>query len=244
MEQAEYVATVKAESDALAEAARGNLDRTVPTCPEWTVADLVGHMGSVYGWVSGILAGAGEPPSGGFPEPPSDHDALLPWFGEVRDQLVADLAAHRTDDPAWAFVSSAPQNAGWWCRRQALESAVHRFDAQSSVRRPDPLAPVLAAEGIDEYLTGLLTRMARRGSLEGMTGTFHAHTTDTDGEWVLDFDAEGLAVRREHAKADTAVRGPASGLYLWMLNRQAVEEAGLDVFGNRAVVDAWRNLRF
>ncbi len=109
---------------------------------------------------------------------------------------------------------------------------------------PDPLAPVLAAEGIDEYLTGLLPRMARRRPLEELTGTFHAHTTDTEGEWVLDFDAEGLSVRREHSKADTAVRGPASGLYLWMLNRQAVDEAGLEVFGNRAVIDGWSNLRF
>jgi uncharacterized protein (TIGR03083 family) len=244
MEQAEYVAIVKAESDALVEAARGNLERPVPTCPGWTVADLVGHMGSVYGWVCGILASAGEPPSGAGPEPPPDHDSLLPWFGQVRDQLAADLGAHRPEDPAWAFVSSAPQNAGWWCRRQALETSVHRFDAQSPVRTPDPLAPVLAAEGIDEFLTGLLPRMARRGPLEGLTGTFHAHTTDTEGEWVLDFDAEGLSVRREHAKADTAVRGPASGLYLWMLNRQTVDEAALEVFGNRAVVDAWKNLRF
>jgi uncharacterized protein (TIGR03083 family) len=244
MEQAEYIESVKVESDALVEAARGNLERPVPSCPEWTVADLVGHMGSVYGRVSAILASGGEPPSGGGPEPPSDQDALLSWFGQVRDQLVADLAAHRPEDPAWAFVSSAPQNAGWWCRRQAFESAVHRFDAQSAAGTPDPLAPALAAEGIDEFLTTLLPRMGRRQPLDGMAGTFHAHTTDTEGEWVLDFDAEGLAVRREHAKADTAVRGPASGLYLWMLNRQTVDEAGLEVFGDRSVIDAWRNLRF
>jgi predicted lipid carrier protein YhbT len=121
---------------------------------------------------------------------------------------------------------------------------VHRFDAQSATGTPDPLAPALAAEGIDEYLTGLLPRIARRQPLEGLAGTFHAHTTDTEGEWVLDFGAEGLSVRREHAKADTAVRGPASGLYLWMLNRQSVDEAGLEVFGDRSVIDAWRNLRF
>ncbi len=243
MDQAEYVASIKAESTALAQAAAGHLERPVPPCPDWTVADLVGHMGSVFGWVSGILAGGGAP-SGGFPDPPTDHDALLSWYGENRDKMVADLAAHRPEDPAWVFVSSAPQNAGWWCRRQALESAVHRFDAQSASRTPDPLKPILAAEGIDEYLTGLLPRLSRRNSLDGLTGTLHVHTTDTDGEWSLDFGAEDLSVRHEHTKADTALRGPASGLYLWMLNRQTVEEAGLELFGVRSVVDAWRNLRF
>jgi uncharacterized protein (TIGR03083 family) len=244
MDQVEYVGSVKTDSTALAQAAARQLERPVPTCPDWTVADLVGHMGSVYGWVSGILAAAGEPPAGGGPTPPSDHDELLPWFEEVRDQVVADLAAHRPEDPAWVFVPWAPQNAGWWCRRQALESAVHRFDAESASGSPQPLSPILAAEGIDEYLTGLLPRMARRKPLEGLTGTFHVHTTDTDGEWSLDFDTEGLSVRHEHSKADTAVRGPASGLYLWMLNRQTVEDAGLEVFGNRSVVDAWRGLKF
>jgi uncharacterized protein (TIGR03083 family) len=244
MDQAEYVARVRAESTALAQAAAGHLERPVPPCPDWTVADLVGHMGTVYGWVTGILAAEGKPPTGDGPEPPPERDDLLPWFAGVRDQVVADLAAHHPEDPAWVFVPWAPQNAGWWCRRQALESAIHRFDAQSASGTPDPIDPVLAAEGIDEYLTGLLPRMARRRPLEGLTGTFHAHTTDTAGEWSLDFDTEGLAVKHEHSKADTAVRGPAGGLYLWMVNRQSVEEAGLEVFGNQAIVDAWRNLRF
>jgi uncharacterized protein (TIGR03083 family) len=249
MDQAAYIAGITADSAALAEAAAGHLDETVPACPEWTVADLVGHMGGVYGWVSAILATGGARPAAGFSEPPADRDALLDWYAQVRDQMVADLASHRPEDPAWVFVPSAPQNAGWWCRRQALESAVHRYDAQAAAGKaasgkPDRLDPVLAAEGIDEYLTGLLPRIARNQPIEGMTGSFHVHTTDTDGEWSLDFDAERLAVRHEHSKADTAVRGPASGLYLWMLNRQTAEEGGLEVFGNASVVSAWRNLRF
>jgi uncharacterized protein (TIGR03083 family) len=262
MDQAAYIAGITAESTALAGAAAGHLDDRVPACPEWTVADLVGHLGGVFGWVSAVLAAGGARPAAGFTEPPGDRDALLDWYGQVRDQMVADLASHRPEDPAWVFVPSAPQNTGWWCRRQALESAVHRYDAQTAARtaasgkaasgkaasgkaasaKGDSLDPVLAAEGIDEYLTGLLPR--RDKPIEGMTGTFHVHTTDTDGEWSLDFDVEGLAVRHEHSKADTAVRGPASDLYLWMLNRQTAEEGGLEVFGNASVVDAWRNVRF
>jgi uncharacterized protein (TIGR03083 family) len=244
MDQAGYIASIKADSTALADAATGHLAQPVPSCPDWTVTDLVKHMGGVFGWVSAILAAGGARPAGGFAEPPADDDALLDWYSQVRDQMIADLVAHRPEDPAWAFVPSAPQNAGWWCRRQALESAVHRFDAQSASGKPGGLDPALAAEGIDEYLTELLPRIVRNQPIDGMTGTFHVHTTDTGGEWSLDLDAEGLAVRREHSKADTAVRGPASGLYLWILNRQTVDESGLDVFGDRSVADAWRGLRF
>jgi uncharacterized protein (TIGR03083 family) len=244
MDQAGYIASIEAESTALADAATGHLDQKVPACPDWTVTDLVEHIGRVFGWVRAVLAAGGARPAGGFAKPPSDSDRLLDWYGQVRDGMIADLASHRPQDPAWAFVPSAPQNAGWWCRRQALESAVHRFDAQSASGMPAGLDAALAAEGIDEYLTELLPRIASNKPVERLTGTFHVHTTDTEGEWSLDFDAEGLAVRREHSKADTAVRGPASGLYLWILNRQTVDEAGLEVFGDRSVVDGWRALRF
>ena len=46
----------------------------------------------------------------------------------------------------------------------------------------------------------------------------HVHSTDADGEWLVDFD-NGLAVTREHAKGDVAVRGPASDLMLVLYGR-------------------------
>ncbi len=88
-------------------------------------------------------------------------------------------------------------------------------------------------------LADFLPRALAANPAEALTGTLHLHATDTPGEWWLDFGAEGLATRREHAKADTAVRGPASGLYLWLWNRQTPEAAGLEVFGRVETADAW-----
>jgi hypothetical protein len=44
-------------------------------------------------------------------------------------------------------------------------------------------------------------------------------------------------VRREHAKADVAVRGPASALELFLYNRRGPD--GLEVFGDEAKAAAW-----
>ncbi len=242
MDKASYLAAVASQGAGIGIAAEGNLDRRVPSCPDWEVADLVAHMGRVYAWVSGILSGGGQPPADAGPQAPSDRAALLAWYGQVREQLLADLTSRDADDPAWVFVSSAPQKVGWWYRRQALESTVHRFDAESASRTPDPIEAPLAAEGIDEYLTQFLPGILRRNPVEGLTGTLHVHATDTAGEWWLDLDAERLDVRREHTKADTALRGPASGLYLWLFNRQTVEDGGVEVLGSASIVEAWRGV--
>ena len=45
------------------------------------------------------------------------------------------------------------------------------------------------------------------------------------------------AIRREHAKADVAVRGPASDLELFLYNRRGSD--GLEVFGDPAQMAAW-----
>ena len=63
------------------------------------------------------------------------------------------------------------------------------------------------------------------------------------GEWVVVFDDNGVTIRREHAKADVAIRGPASDLELFLYNRGGSE--GLETFGDPAAVAAWaEHIRF
>lgn len=243
MDHDSYLTSIREAGHALADAAEGNLDAQVPTCPEWKVADLVAHTGRVHMWVTGIVDSGGAPP-GRLPETPADRPDLLTWYRESHARLLERLAAHGPDDAAWVFIPPAPQKVGWWYRRQAMETAIHRYDAQAAAGDPEPVDAELAAAGVDEFLTEFLPGVMANRPVAGLTGTFHLHATDTPGEWWLDFGAENLAARREHAKADTAVRGPAGGLFLWVWNRTTPEEAGLEVFGDGAVVDAWRDVKF
>jgi uncharacterized protein (TIGR03083 family) len=239
MDPGEHLAAIRSEGASLLATATGHLDQPVPTCPEWDVAALVTHLGRVYGWVVGILASNGEQFTGKRPDPPGGRAELPEWFAALHSQLIAALSARAPDAPAWVFSPSVPHQARWWYRRQALETAVHRVDAESAVGKITAVEPVLAADGIDEFLMQFLPGIVQRSNGGRLRGTLHVHCTDTPGEWWLDFDAEGLAPRREHAKGDTAVRGPASGLFLWLMNRQSAGEAGIEVLGDGAVVEAW-----
>ena len=245
MDSPALLSSLAADGAALADAAGGHLDRPVGTCPEWTVQQLVAHVGTVHAWVCATVAAGGERVSFSQANPaPEDPAALLPWFRSGVDRLVTALSVD-PETPAWTFSSHAPDNVGWWQRRQALETAMHRWDAQSAAGS-DPLAPIdprLSVEGVDELLVEFLPGLLEANPSAGLQGTFHLHATDTPGEWWLDFGAAGLDTRREHAKADTAVRGPASSLYLWLWNRQSPEEAGLEVFGRPETVAAWRSIR-
>jgi uncharacterized protein (TIGR03083 family) len=229
---------------AFADAATEHLDAPVASCPGWDVAELVRHLGGIYTWVTSILRAGGQPPGDALDESPSELDALVPWFRQAHRTLHRELGSLDPDDPAWVFVSSAPQNAGWWYRRQAQETSIHRYDAEAAAGQARPLDPELAADGVDEFLTLFLPRVLSRNPVDGLKGTLHMHATDTPGEWSLDLDSANLTPRREHAKADTAVRGPASALNLWLWNRVPLEESDLEVFGDQSVVAAFDRVRF
>jgi uncharacterized protein (TIGR03083 family) len=238
-----HLSALTADSEALIDLAAGHLDAPVAACPDWDVAQLVGHLGGVYSLAALIARAAGERPGLSREQPPEDRAQLDAWFRAQRAGVLEALTRAEPDDPAWIFVPPGRASIGWWRRRQAMETAIHLFDVEDAAGSPGSIEPELAADGADEALTVILPAYLARKPVPGLKGSFHVHATDADGEWSLDFGAEGLAVRRDHAKADTAVRGPAAGLFLWLWNRRTPEQAGLEVFGDTSVVDAWSEVR-
>lgn len=221
-----------------------DLGAKVPACPEWTVDDLVRHLARIQRWVAGVVE-AGEPSKGmSPPEIPAGADTRA----LARDAFRAMLAAFNDkgpDAPCWNFRKGSSQTAGWWFRRQALETAVHRFDIESAAGDPPPreVDPQLAVEGIDEMLYDMLPMLQQRGTASELHGTLHLHATDAEGEWWIDFDSEPVTVLREHRKAATALRGPASGLFLCLWNRQQPTGGAFELFGPAEPLVAWQSVR-
>ena len=75
MHYEEHLEAVEREAGALAVAlAAGPIDARVPTCPDWTVADLADHVGGFTGfWTHVVCEGTGRPKTEFASRPTDGH---------------------------------------------------------------------------------------------------------------------------------------------------------------------------
>jgi uncharacterized protein (TIGR03083 family) len=221
----------------LADVADGNLGRPVPTCPDWTVADLTYHLGEVLSFWTQIGTGSASPDQITDPARPADPE-LVDWF---RGRAEAAVTALGSQDPAterWNWTG-VDQTAGWIQRRMAQEATIHAWDGLNAVGAAEPIEVGVAIDGIDEFLAVFVGALAP--VLVGPVESVHVHVTDGDaaagqlGEWLLTTGEGSSTVERAHVKGDVAVRGSASDLVLALWRRR--DPDGLDVVGDRAVLD-------
>jgi uncharacterized protein (TIGR03083 family) len=229
-----YIAALRWNGAAAARAGRDtSLDRVVPSCPEWKLRDLLRHLGSHHRWVAGNLD---VPPDGEMftrrGQPPDD-DALAGWVESGAEALATKLSAMDPATSCWTWVPF-DNTVGFWARRTAHETAMHRWDAQNAAGTVDPIDAELAVDGIDEYL-GLIPVFGRTFP---DSASIHLHCTDAPGEWFIRLDSEGIDVTREHAKGDVAVRGSAPDLLLVLFGRKPPET--VDVLGDAPLFERFR----
>lgn len=237
MERATYLTHLRSDGAALLDAAGGGLGAAVPSCPGWHVERLVGHMGRVWRWTAGWAAAheGGPNEEDVTVERPPSGEAVVAWARQGLGQLVTVLEALPAGEapvPTWL----GPQAPTFWLRRMALETTVHRWDAQAAHGEAHPIDADLAVDGVDEVLDVLLPDRLP-GALVGDGETLHLHATDAAGEWLLTLAAGHPRVERTHAKGDVAARGTASDLYLFLWNRVPADR--LQVFGDEALLARW-----
>ena len=90
----DYLASTEANGRALVDiAARNDLDSPVPTCPGWTLGDLLAHVSGANRWVSRCVSSGLTAQERILPPAPTGRDALLRWSEESLDELLATLSA-------------------------------------------------------------------------------------------------------------------------------------------------------
>ena len=223
----------------LADAATGRLDAPVPSCDDWTMADLVGHLGQVVSFWGGVGSGRiADPRQHERPVPPAE-DEIVDWLRDSVEAAAGELESVDPQTPRWNW-SGADQTAGWIARRMAHESAVHAWDGTAAVGAAVVPPTDLAIDGVDEFFEVFAPRCADR--VEGPEATVHLHATDGDGEWLVRTAPGSIEFERGHAKGDVALRGPASDLLLVCWRR--VDPEQLELFGDagalRGLLDAVR----
>jgi len=215
----------------------------VPGWPEWSVADLARHVGTVHRWAAHhvrTLSRKRIPSSTLGIEEPEDPGALPGWLRAGGDELLQTLRAADPDAGMWAW--GADQHARFWSRRMLHETAIHRADAEQAMGQHPVFDAEVAADAIDELLENL-PRAAYFSpgvvELKGKGETF-ALSADTGARWLIELGPEGYSWSRPgDGDATVELRGPLVSLVLAIYRRQRPDENGLTVRGDRTVLDHW-----
>lgn len=246
-----HLESLVAATDRLARAATtAGLDAPVPTCPGWTVLDLIAHQGAVHRWalanVIGDRDGARDIES--FESGGRAHPDPVAWLVDGAATLAAALVAAPADLDALVFLKDAPPAREFWTRRQCHETTIHALDALAAqLGRMPPahlceIPAALAADGVDELLTGFLPRAKYHLRSEAPLRVA-VRPSDVGLAWIVEVSAEPLVSTRhtpnavELDDADVTFSGSAAELYLGLWNRG--EEF---VSSDAAMLARWREL--
>ncbi|MER5949253.1 maleylpyruvate isomerase family mycothiol-dependent enzyme [Streptomyces sp. NPDC001904] len=239
----------------------------VPGCPGWSVADLVLHLGTMHRQVVHIAgARSSEPPEGlgdpavlrlpehrwGWPEAGRGPLAgrmprgLLDWFRDGADRLEKVFTARDPGEPAWSWATGTPEGGafggrtvGFWLRLQAIEAAVHRWDAESAAGGvPAPVDTWLAADAVSHAFEVLAPARQAWGQTPAGRGE-RLRFTQTDGfrSWIVQVDADDVLLNQGTGCCLVELAGSASDLMMHLWQRIPREELG--VRGEEALLDRY-----
>ncbi len=251
MDFARYLAAIRADGERLAAAAELGLDAAVPSCPGWTVADLVAHTGVVHRHKEQIVREGWQDGEPGPVAAPSDD--LLAWYRQGLRELLDTLDAH---DPSERVASWYPddQSVGFWYRRMAAETVVHRIDAELAHGAVTPVAAELAIDAIDEVLTVFMAGYPDWSRVAHSGNTMRIETLDGDESWTVEFVTfEGTSpvtgttyakepsiVFSDDPVPSTRVTGAAEDVLLYLWGRRSAD--GLRVTGDPGLLADLRRI--
>ncbi|MDR7273973.1 maleylpyruvate isomerase N-terminal domain-containing protein [Catenuloplanes atrovinosus] len=211
----------------------------VPTCPGWSATDLADHVTHVYRHKTVILR------TGAFPEelPPAPPGDALARLDAAYAELVAALAA-REPGEAVATWDPADQTAGFWMRRMAHETVIHRVDGELAAGLPRaPIPADLAVDGVDEVLVRFLEHGSRHwpddfgDALAALDGRAVRVSTTAGGSWLVRLAPDGVTVTPDAPAASDAaaeVTGDPVDVLLWLWRRGGAD--GLIATGDAALI--------
>jgi uncharacterized protein (TIGR03083 family) len=242
-----WLSALRVEAAAFREAAAvpDALAAPVPSCPDWSMQDLVHHLGTVYGRIRSHVERRGAPPPGYFEDPTGlpTGEAALAWWDTEYATLVTLLDNLDPGAPVWNWAPQ-PKTGAFWHRRAAHETAVHRWDAQMAIGRAEPIEAKLAADGVAEVLDTWLPSGRRLGPTDRL-GVAQLVATDIDESWLMRLRGEGVALLdtdtlfdADDPHARVLAQGTASDLVLALFGR--VDFDVLEVAGDATLLEALR----
>lgn len=226
----------------------------VPSCPDWSAADLLWHLATVQRWWAEVIDARPVHPEEIDPPRPESYDDLLARFDLWSDDLATALEAADPVDEAWNW--SDDHTVAFILRRQAHEALVHRVDAELTAGLSSELDARLASDGVHEVLDVMLGGCPPWGSWEPGEGLVRVDVTDTaEGFWLRfgifsgtdpdsgtsyadEEDFHVVEAPDDDVEPDVVVDGPAAALDLWLWSRG--DDSEISVVGDEAVHGRFR----
>lgn len=225
----------------------------VPSCPAWTLDDLVWHLTTVQDFWAYVVEHRPVEPTG-YREParPDSGDQLRKQLAMASERLLDVLATADPADEAWMWA--AEHTVAFILRRQALEALVHRLDAEQTAGMVTPLDPRLASDGVDEILAVMYGSCPAWADFSPLPHYLRLDCIDTDvSVWVqlgrfsgtdpedeVHHDRAGIAVVDNPGVEPDAVIGGTGEALLARLWRRG-DGAEIHLAGNLEIVDRFRS---
>ena len=250
MEWITYLEHIRTDASRLSEIAGRGLDVEVPCCEGWTVRTVIEHVGDIYAEKAAVVDEAWtERQDRRFGKP---GEPITEWFDESASHLLKVLSAHAPTETVWTWFDP-DQTVGFWYRRLAHETLIHRIDVEQAHGLASTIDESLAADGIDEVLEvyvsgapawGSITPGNRSARLEvpGRSwsvrlGRFSG-TSPATGNNYSDLPALELVDGEASIHAD--ISGTAADMDRWLWGRGSLDD--LTVAGDPAVAAAVRTV--
>jgi uncharacterized protein (TIGR03083 family) len=233
----------------------------VPSCPDWSAADLALHMGAVHRLVAHLLTErVTVPPDPAFRDTllpsdvtgwPSPDPAEQPFRGPVAPDLVDWFAAGaaelaqvlaRTPSDAEVWTYGPPGTAAFWLRVQCIELSLHRWDAERALGEPGgPVAAEIAVDAVAQNFEVMAPmRRMMKPAPAGAGERYRFRRTDGPESWSVEFTGDEVRLSRPAGDADVELAGTASDLLLHLWGRLPAEE--LAVSGDKALLERFFTL--
>ena len=231
-----YIELLTADAARLREVADLGLEQPVPSCPGWSVRDAVAHTAEVYLHKVACTRLQAAPDPWPLPELAEREPREL--FDDALTQLLETFATAGPEAPSHTWWPP-DQSVGFWIRRMALETAVHRVDVELGHGVPTPVNAELAVDGIDELLVMMISGddWAEHGTKEPVDAT--VRITTPARSWTVLVDADLILVDRSTEGEPTVeLTGESSEVFLWLWGRAG--SAPLAVSGDTSAADRFR----
>jgi uncharacterized protein (TIGR03083 family) len=226
----------------------------VPTAPEWTVTDLVRHVGQTQHWVAEIIERRVTDPAQ-LPTQmaalPVDPREWRSWLSESARRVASACSDDALDAPVFNPAGDGRTGTRFWLSSMLNEAVVHGVDAARAAGRPVDIDADVAAALISNHLAMLtsptweLQRSASAHAIRGTGQTLLWSASDTapgTGAWFVERRPDGATWQPGARRADVTVTGPARSLLLALTRRQPLtgpDATDISIDGDSDLAEHW-----